>query len=175
MIYGIRWIKSDEIRLFHNSSRWNPSSSKRLPVEICFFLKSTGFTSSTFLIQPEVSQKPTGRHYTKYRFSPDIGLVWYLSGPEAWWVPSFVPLFVQVSQCDIRERWSDVESGIEADGSRYSKFIIQPNWKPSTRISQLQLITNSSKSSEEWMDRFADCMSQPTIYSKDSSWLSWHF
>jgi hypothetical protein len=78
-------------------------------------------------------------------------------------LPPFVPLIVRVSQCDIRERWSDVESGIEADGSRYSKFIIQTNWKPSTRISQLQLITNSSESSEQWMDRFADCMSKPTI------------
>ena len=32
------------------------------------FLKSTNFTSSTFPIQPE----PTGRHYTKYWFTPDI-------------------------------------------------------------------------------------------------------
>jgi hypothetical protein len=43
-----------------------------LPVEIRFFFKSTGFTSSTFPIQPNFSTKPTGRHYTKYRFSPDI-------------------------------------------------------------------------------------------------------
>jgi hypothetical protein len=92
------------------------------------------------------------------------GLVWYISGRRRGeFLPPFVPLIVRVSQCDIRERWSDVESGIEADGSRYSKFIIQTNWKPSTRISQLQLITNSSESSEQWMDRFADCMSQPTI------------
>jgi hypothetical protein len=42
MISDPRWIKLDEIRLFHNSSGWKSSSSKWLPVEIrycccCFF------------------------------------------------------------------------------------------------------------------------------------------
>jgi hypothetical protein len=41
---------------------WNPF----------FFFKSTGFTSSTFSNPNNLFTNPTGRHYTKHRFSPDI-------------------------------------------------------------------------------------------------------
>jgi hypothetical protein len=51
-----------------------PPPQNGWPVEIRVFFKSTGFTSSTFPIQPDFSAKPTGRHYTKYRFSPDIDM-----------------------------------------------------------------------------------------------------
>ena len=56
MISGPRWIKPDEIRLFHNSSGLKSSSSQWLLVEIWCFFKSTIFTSSTFPVQPDFSQ-----------------------------------------------------------------------------------------------------------------------
>ena len=53
----------------------NPPPQNGFPLKSgVFFLKrkkGTGFISSTFPIQPDFSQKPTGRHYTEYRFSPN--------------------------------------------------------------------------------------------------------
>jgi len=49
----------------------NPPPQNGCRLKSVFFLKSTGFTSSTFPIQPDFSSKPTDHHYTKYRFSPD--------------------------------------------------------------------------------------------------------
>jgi hypothetical protein len=50
-----------------------PQNGCRLKSVFFFFFfnnfQSTGFTSSTGLLT-----KPTGRHYTKYRFFPDIGV-----------------------------------------------------------------------------------------------------
>ena len=43
-----------------------------MPIETHSYLKSTGFTSSTFPIQPDFSQNPPAPQYTKHRFSRDI-------------------------------------------------------------------------------------------------------
>jgi hypothetical protein len=75
-----RWIKPDEIRLFHNPSGWKSSSSKWLPVEIRFFFSKKKHRCH-ILHFPNLSRlftKPTGHHYTKYRFYPDIGPVFIM-------------------------------------------------------------------------------------------------
>jgi hypothetical protein len=80
MISNPRWIKPDEIRLFHNSSGEKSSSSKWLPVAIRFFF----FSKHRFHILHSPNStglftKPTGRPYTKYWFSPDIAIEEYTS------------------------------------------------------------------------------------------------
>jgi hypothetical protein len=52
------------------------SSSKCLPVGIrfCIFFKAP-VSHPHFPHSTGLSTKPTGRHYTKYRFSPDMGPV----------------------------------------------------------------------------------------------------
>jgi hypothetical protein len=86
-----RWIKPDEIRLFHNPSGWKSSSSKWLPVEIRFFFSKKKhrchilhFPNSTGLFT-----KPTDRHYTKYRFYPDIGPVFIMDREVGPWKMAF--------------------------------------------------------------------------------------
>jgi hypothetical protein len=48
-----------------------PQNGCRLK-SVFFIFKSTGFTSSTFPIQPDFSQNQPGHHFTKYRSSLDI-------------------------------------------------------------------------------------------------------
>jgi hypothetical protein len=54
---------------FTNPSGEKSSSSKWLPVEIRFLFKSTGFTSSTFSIQPDFPQNQPAA-ITLYTGSP---------------------------------------------------------------------------------------------------------
>jgi hypothetical protein len=79
MISNPRWIKLDEIRLFHNSSGEKSSSSKWLPVAIRFHFSKHRFHILHSPNSTGLFTKPTGRHYTKYRFSPDIAIEEYTS------------------------------------------------------------------------------------------------
>ena len=61
MEYAYFIIHQGEILLLKMVANWNP-----------FFKKSTGFTSSTFPIQPDFSQNQPAVITLKYQFSPDI-------------------------------------------------------------------------------------------------------
>jgi len=65
-----------------NQTGWNPPISQFIQVKI-LLLKMIAGCNPFFLLKAPVSHpplpnstglftKPTGRHYTKYRFSPDI-------------------------------------------------------------------------------------------------------
>jgi len=68
-----------------------PSSSKRLLDEIQFFFLNHRFHILHFLNSTGLFTKPTGRHYTKYRFSPDIVAhhqSWLVPHPRSWMFPT---------------------------------------------------------------------------------------
>ena len=73
MIFGPRWIKLDESAYFTIHPGKNPPLQNGCWLKSVFFLKHQfhilHFPNSTGLFT-----KPTGRHYTKRRFSPDIAL-----------------------------------------------------------------------------------------------------
>ena len=73
MISNARWIKQDEIRFFHNLSRKNPPPQNGCRLKSGFFLKHQ-FHILHFPNSTRLFTKPISCHYTKYRFSPDIGL-----------------------------------------------------------------------------------------------------
>ena len=76
-----RWIKPDEIRLSHNSSKSKPSSSDGCHLKSFFLLFKHWFHILYFPNSTRLSTKPTSHHYTKYQFSLDIALCWvYLHG-----------------------------------------------------------------------------------------------
>jgi hypothetical protein len=87
MISDPRWIKLDEIRLYFTIH----PLGKNPPLQIGFWLNSVFFFFQKHRFHILHFPNSTGRHYTKYRFTPDIAFKWHL--PHLWSVGSHLFMF----------------------------------------------------------------------------------